>query len=265
MRQTIAFYDEGMITGSFERLRHTFKNACAVVRNRGSFPMHQFWGAHDFAAENFADALVTEANAKQRNVWPEFTDDVATDSRVARPARSRRDADAFWNKLSNVSRIKRIVAFDQNVRAQLAENLREVVGERIVIIDQEEFQHVIFFARAIAARTAIALRSVSSRSRNGSESATIPAPACTNALPFFKTTERSAMQLSQFPSKPNQPTAPAEKPRRTFSSSAMICMARIFGVPETVPAGKVARKASKAVKPSRNRASTCETMCMTWL
>jgi len=64
IRQTIAFYDEGMITGGLERLRHAFKNACAVVRNRGCFPMHQLRGMHNFAAENFADALVTEANAE---------------------------------------------------------------------------------------------------------------------------------------------------------------------------------------------------------
>src|SRR5438876_10633541 len=134
---------------------------------------------------------------------------MATDSSGARPTRAGRNANAFRNQLSNASWTDLIVAFHQNYGAELAENLREIVGERIVIIDQEEFQHVTSFARAIAARTAIALRSVSSRSRNGSESATIPAPACTNALPFFKTTQRSAMQLSQFPSKPNQPTAPA--------------------------------------------------------
>ena len=60
----IAPYYEGMITGRFERLRHVFKNARAVVRNCGRFPMHQFRGTHNFAAENFADALVTEANAE---------------------------------------------------------------------------------------------------------------------------------------------------------------------------------------------------------
>src|SRR4029077_7007222 len=202
-------YHEGMITGGFERLRQVFKNAHAVVRNCGRFPVHQFRGARNFASVNFADTLVTEANAEQWDSRSEFTNDVATDSRVARPARSGRDADAFRNKLSNVSQARLVIAFHQNVGAQLAENLREVVGERIVIIDQEEFQRNTPFARAIAARTAIALRSVSSRSRTGSESATIPAPACTNALPFFKTTQRSASQLSQFPSKPNQPTAPA--------------------------------------------------------
>src|SRR5205814_3619924 len=91
-----------------------------------------------------------------------------------------------------------IVAFHQNFSAKFPENLREIVGERVVIIDQEKFhsfysgsrvgcickkhcrRHACryrFFARAIAARTAIALRSVSSRSRAGAESATIPAPA----------------------------------------------------------------------------------------
>src|SRR5437773_4909059 len=197
-----------MITGGFERLCNVFKNACTMVRNRRCFPVHQLRGTHNFAAENFANALVTEANAEQRNVRSEFTNDLATDSSVARPTWSGRDANAFRNKFPNVSSADLIVASHQNLGAKLTENLREIVGERIVIINQEQFQGT-SFARAIAARTAIALRSVSSRSREGSESATIPAPACTNALPFFKTTERSAMQLSQFPSKPNQPTAPA--------------------------------------------------------
>src|SRR6478672_12677623 len=127
-----------MITGGFERLRHVFKNARAVVRNYRRFPVHQFRGTRNFAAENFADTLVTEANAEQWNLRSEFTNDVATNSRVARPARSGRDADAFRTKLSNVSRARLVVAFHQNVRAQLTENLREVVGKRIVIIDQEE-------------------------------------------------------------------------------------------------------------------------------
>src|SRR5207248_2753932 len=106
--------------------------------------------------------------------------------------------------LSNLGWRNFIISFDQHGRPEIAENLGEIVSERIVVIDQQ--QH---FACSIAARTAIAFRSVSSRSRAGSESATIPAPACTKALPFFSTTERNAIQLSQFPSNPNQPTTPA--------------------------------------------------------
>ena len=45
----------------------------------------------------------------------------------------------------------------------------------------------------------------------------------------------------------------------------MICMARGLGAPESVPAGKQAVSASKAVRPSASRPVTVETMCMTWL
>ena len=42
-------------------------------------------------------------------------------------------------------------------------------------------------------------------------------------------------------------------------------MARIFGAPETVPAGKQERKASKQSFPSSSMPVTVEVMCMTWL
>src|SRR5207248_4835750 len=131
-----------MITGGFERLCNVFKNACTMVRNRRCFPVHQLRGTHNFAAENFANALVTEANAEQRNVRSEFTNDLATDSSVARPAWSGRDANAFRNKFPNVSSADLIVASHQNLGAKLTENLREIVGERIVIINQE--QHLLW-------------------------------------------------------------------------------------------------------------------------
>ena len=40
---------------------------------------------------------------------------------------------------------------------------------------------------------------------------------------------------------------------------------RTFGLPLTVPAGKVARITSYAVRSARRRPSTLLTMCMTWL
>ena len=45
----------------------------------------------------------------------------------------------------------------------------------------------------------------------------------------------------------------------------MICIARTFGAPETVPAGKQARRASNAFFPSANRPLTFVVMCITWL
>ncbi len=44
----------------------------------------------------------------------------------------------------------------------------------------------------------------------------------------------------------------------------MICIARGFGAPERVPAGKQAVRTSKAVRPGATRPVTVETMCITW-
>ena len=54
-------------------------------------------------------------------------------------------------------------------------------------------------------------------------------------------------------------------PRRCGSISSMISMARTFGAPETVPAGRQACKASNAVLPGASWPSTFEVMCITWL
>ena len=43
----------------------------------------------------------------------------------------------------------------------------------------------------------------------------------------------------------------------------MICIARIFGAPDSVPAGSEARSASIAVTPSFSVPDTEDTMCMT--
>jgi hypothetical protein len=45
----------------------------------------------------------------------------------------------------------------------------------------------------------------------------------------------------------------------------MISIARGFGAPESVPAGKQAVTASNALQSSRRRPVTVETRCMTWL
>ena len=57
---------------------------------------------------------------------------------------------------------------------------------------------------------------------------------------------------------------PAYGPRLVGSRSSIICMARIFGAPETVPAGKHAFITSYASRLSSNSPRTFETMCMTW-
>ena len=76
---------------------------------------------------------------------------------------------------------------------------------------------------------------------------------------------RMAIAVSRFPLKSTYPTTPAYGPRFTGSSSSMISIARTFGAPLTVPAGRVARKTSIAVLPGTSAPLTCDVRCMTWL
>src|SRR5436309_595156 len=62
----------------------------------------------------------------------------------------------------------------------------------------------------------------------------------TGARRSLITIVRMLMQVSMLPEKLKYPTAPAYGPRRVGSSSSMICIARILGAPDTVPAGKQA-------------------------
>ena len=71
------------------------------------------------------------------------------------------------------------------------------------------------------------------------------------------------MHASMVPSGRAYRTAPPYGPRRKPSSSEISCIARIFGAPVTVPAGKHARRTSKGDTPSRSSPTTSETRCET--
>ena len=105
-----------------------------------------------------------------------------------------------------------IVAEDPHLARQFAQILDEVVRERVVVVDDNN-HGVPWFARLTrsSARTnAFALFTVSTYSRSGTESATMPAPACTYARFPATTIVRMVMAVSIFPENPRYPTAPEE-------------------------------------------------------
>ena len=96
--------------------------------------MHHAVVDHDLRTEGVADALVTEANAKQRNVRSEGPDDFVGESRFTRGTRSGRDEDAFGFERADLFDGDLVVAMDLHIHLHLAQILDEIVGERIVII-----------------------------------------------------------------------------------------------------------------------------------
>src|SRR5206468_3905747 len=116
-----------------------------------------------------------------------------------------------------------VVAEDLDVRAELLEQVHEVPGERVVVVQHQELHAYSSSASSIAASSAASFARHSRCSASGTESATTPAPAWSRATPSATTIVRSAMHVSIVPPGSTYPTAPAYGPRRYPSSSEMIC------------------------------------------
>src|ERR671935_1150893 len=103
-------------------------------------------------------------------------------------------------------RVDRVVSVHDDLGAELAEQVREVERERVVVVDQQDQSRA--SASWIACSSAASLRRHSWCSAGGSESATMPAPAWSSASPSWSTIVRIAMPVSSVPPGSEQPTGP---------------------------------------------------------
>ena len=134
--------------------------------------MHKAAGTDDLAAINLSDALVSEADAENRDSAAEVHNRIAADPCFGRSARAGRDANLFRSERLDFPDSDFVIAFDEKFGAEFAEVLDEVVGERVVVIDDEN--HIL--ALSMARIPAIALFTVSWYSPSGVESVTTPPP-----------------------------------------------------------------------------------------
>lgn len=72
----VAFDDERVVAGGFERTGKSLENAGAVVKNGGGLSVHQPIGADDIAAIDLADGLVAKADAEDGSGWAELADEL---------------------------------------------------------------------------------------------------------------------------------------------------------------------------------------------
>src|SRR5581483_2057195 len=149
----------------------------------------------DRAAEELHERLVPEAHTEYWDPAAQAIEDVHRRARVLGTAGPRGDDEVGGGECLRLVRRNLVVASDDNVGPELAEQVRQVVGERVVVVDQEDQRPT--SAASIAASIAASLFRHSWCSSPGSDSATIPPPACMYARPFWKRTVRSAMHVSK--------------------------------------------------------------------
>src|SRR5882762_4765444 len=204
-RQGFFLDDQGMVARGGEGIRQLAENIFAVVMDLARFAVEELRGADDFAAERSANGLMAEAHTEDRKFSGEALDQLHGNARLLRRARTRRNYDAFRISPDNLFHGDFVVAVHLDVATQLAEILREVVGKGIVVVEKQN--HFGFLDRfpqcafSSAASSAFDLFTLSCYSPPGVESATMPPPACTWAMPFLITIVRSAMQESRLPAK----------------------------------------------------------------
>jgi len=127
----------------------------------GELAMHDRWGTDYSCAEGGTDTLMSEAYAKDRDLGTEALNGKAGDSSFAWSAWPRRDDDFLGSKLCDFVDGDLVIAVDHDLGPKLAEIMKEVVGKRVVIVDQQNHDFLHCSASSTALSIAPALLSVS--------------------------------------------------------------------------------------------------------
>src|SRR4051812_4342387 len=187
---------ERVVAAALERIGQASEETLAVVGDRTCLAVHQALRLADLAAVGLHDRLMPEAHAERRYSLAEPADDLEARARVGRTTGPGGDDQVARLELLRVVGVDLVVTDHGHLGAELLEEVREVVRERVVVVDQEDHAPS---ASSSAASSAASLRRHSPCSAAGSESATMPAPACKRASPLSSTTVRMAMQVSKEP------------------------------------------------------------------
>src|SRR5215218_2615200 len=109
----------------------------SVVVDHAGLPVDERLRRPDLAAEDFDDRLVAEADAQRRDPRGEPPDDLAGRAGIGGPAWTGGDDEVGGLEPLGLVRFDRVVPADVDLGAELPEQVSEVVGERVVVVDQQ--------------------------------------------------------------------------------------------------------------------------------
>ena len=138
VRHGLGTRDERVIATRREGPRQPGEDAGTLVLDQRDLAMHQPTRTHDLAAPHLDHRLVAEAHAEHRHPSGERLDHPHRHACLARRARTGRDAQMRRRERRRRLDRDRVVAMHQHLRAQHHERLHEVVGEAVVVVDQEQ-------------------------------------------------------------------------------------------------------------------------------
>jgi hypothetical protein len=114
----------------------------------GKLAMHQGRSPHHAAAIDLTDGLVPEADAENRHHRARALDQLETNAGAVGVTRTGREHDGLGALGQHIIDANFVVAIDTGRCAQFAEEMDEVVGETVVVIDQRQHGVVLRSRRA---------------------------------------------------------------------------------------------------------------------
>lgn len=136
--QRRALHNQRMIARGEKGIGKPGKNCLAIVSDRACFAMHDDGRSNHFPAKSLPDGLMAEADSQDRNPFGKFFDQLDANPRFGGSFRAGRNHDAVGRHSLDFIDRRLIVAADLDLCAQLPEVLDQVVGKRIVIVDDED-------------------------------------------------------------------------------------------------------------------------------
>src|SRR5580704_4119258 len=127
-----------MVASGDETLRQVAKDRLAVVQDLAGFAVHQLRRADHSTTECVADGLVTKTDAENRKLSSEAANHVDTNASLLGRARAGGYDNARGRHFGDLVKRDLVVAADFQRFAQLAEELGQVVGEGIVVVDEQD-------------------------------------------------------------------------------------------------------------------------------
>ena len=136
-RQILFFHDEGVVAGGRHRHRQPLKNGSVVVHNGAGLAMHDVRCPNDVSPKGLADCLMPQTHTQNRRGSGEVADQFDADAGFVGSTRTGRNDDLLGMHVVNLLDRDLVVAAYFDVRTQLSDVLDQVIGKRIVIVENE--------------------------------------------------------------------------------------------------------------------------------
>ena len=158
VRQGVRVRRQGVIPGHRRALRQIPEQRAAGVKfNLGLLSVHQPLRVGDGRAEGGADGLVAQADAQYGNLWPQGFYRLNENPRVLRPAGAGGKDDPLRGQGLDLRYGQFVVPDDLDVRRNGPDELVEVVGKAVVVVNQKNHKSASLWARSRSSTPARAL------------------------------------------------------------------------------------------------------------